>query len=87
MTYLIQPYKDKEVSSVDEAIRAIKEYLYSETPLEVELIYFTTYQSEEELFILNFQLIGFSDRERQSIAVLDEITKDEAVESWITVYK
>lgn len=87
MTYLVQPYKGKEASSVNEAIRVIKEYLHSETSLEVELIYFTSHEAEKDLFILKFLLAGFSELDKQSIAILDGITKDEATESWINIYK
>ena len=46
MTYLVQLYKGKKASSVNEVISVIKEYLDSETSLEVELIYFTSYVDE-----------------------------------------
>jgi len=55
--------------------------------IEVAIIYFTTYQSKDELFTLNFQLTGFLDYEKKSVPVLDGITKDEANESWITIYR
>ena len=44
-------------------------------------------QSNEDLFVLNFLIAGFEDQERHVIPVLDNITKEEADESWVTIYK
>jgi len=87
MIYFWKQYKGREVNSVDEAISFLKEYIYSETSLEIELIYFSACPSENELFILNFSMTGFRDYDRQIIPILGEITKDEADESWISIYK
>lgn len=87
MTCLISPFKGQEFSSVNKAIDVLKEYIYSETPLDIELIYFTAYQNEEKLFVLNFLLTGYLERDKQSVAILDGITKYEADESWIRIFK
>lgn len=59
----------------------------NKTPLVVELIYFSSVQSDEELFILNFLISGFLDQKQHVIPVLDNITKEEADGSWVTIYK
>ena len=87
MTFLAEPFKGEKSHSVNGAISSLREYLNNETPLTVELIYFSPVQSNEDLFVLNFLISAFSDQERHVIPVLDNITKEEADESWITIYK
>lgn len=87
MTFLTEPFKGEKAHCVDNAIASFREYLNNETPLVVELIYFSPVQSDEELFILNFLISGFSNQEQHVIPVLDNITKEEADESWVTIYK
>jgi len=83
----VAPFKNRKFNSVDEAIEVLKEYFKTETSLDVELIYFTPYNGREELFMLKFLLCGFSERDKQSVVILDEITKAEANKSWITIFK
>lgn len=87
MTFLAEPFKGEKAYSVNNAIAALREYLYNETPLIIELIYFSPIQSDEDLFVLNFLMSGFSDQKTHVIPVLDNITKEEASESWVTIYK
>lgn len=87
MTFLTEPFRGEKAYSINDAIISLREYLNNETPLTVELIYFSSVQSNEDLFILNFLMSGFSDQERHVIPVLDNITKEEADESWVTIYK
>lgn len=87
MTFLAEPFQGKKAYSVNNAIAALREYIYNETPLIIELIYFSPVQSDEDLFILNFLMSGFSDQEQHVIPILGDITKEEANESWVTIYK
>lgn len=87
MTFLAEPFKGEKAYSVDNAITSFREYLNNETPLTVELIYFSPVQSDENLFVLNFLISGFSDQKQHVIPVLDNITKEETDESWVTIYK
>jgi len=83
----VAPFRNRKFNSVDEAIEVLKDYFTTETSLDVELIYFTPYNDREELFMLKFLLCGFYEQDKQSVVILDEITKDEADKSWITIFK
>ena len=87
MKLLIPPFQDYKVEHVDEAIKLYRDYIDEETPLEIDLIYFSKMPLDEELFILKFLLYGFSDNKPHVISVLDNITKEEARDSWVKFYR
>lgn len=84
MTFLTKPFKGEKSYSVNGAISSLREYLHNETLLTVELIYFSPVQSDEDLFVLNFLMGGFSDQEQHVVPVLGDITKEKADESWVS---
>lgn len=63
MIFLTEPFKGEKSHSVNAAISSLREYLKNETPLTVELIYFSPVQSNEDLFVLNFLTARFQYQE------------------------
>ena len=67
MTFLMEPFKGENTYNVNSAIALLREYLNNETPLIIELIYFSPVQSDENLFVLNFLMSGFLDQKKHTI--------------------